>query len=97
MLPLALFDIHENLNNCYTGNKFVKSSAPFCMLALLANLFWNRIFVKALIFVYFYFSSSLGIVGKTMGTLFSPVPVEIQAYEPERVGGTVPNDLEKFS
>ncbi len=37
----------------------------------------------------FYFSSSLGIVGKTMGTLFTPVPVEVQAYEPERVGGTL--------
>ena len=33
------------------------------------------------------FSSSLGIPGKTMGTLFTPIPVAVTAYEPERVGG----------
>ena len=38
-------------------------------------------------FITYIFSSQLGIPGKTMGTLFTPIPVEVTAYEPERVGG----------
>lgn len=33
------------------------------------------------------FSSTIGVPGKTMGTMFTPVQVEVVAYEPERVGG----------
>lgn len=33
-----------------------------------------------------YVSSTIGVPGKTMGTMFTPVQVEVIAYEPERVG-----------
>ncbi|CAC5421639.1 eukaryotic translation initiation factor 3 subunit F-like [Mytilus californianus] len=33
-----------------------------------------------------YVSSTIGVPGKTMGTMFTPVQVEMIAYEPERVG-----------
>nr|CAG4641017.1 EOG090X09C5 [Eulimnadia texana] len=33
-----------------------------------------------------YVSVPMGITGKTMGTMFAPVPVEIQCAEPENVG-----------
>ena len=30
----------------------------------------------------------MGVQGKTLGTMFSPVPVETLFWDPERVGGT---------
>ena len=42
------------------------------------------------------FSSSLGIPGKTMGTLFTPIPVTVTAYEPERVGGRFITSLKRL-
>ena len=33
-----------------------------------------------------YCSSSMGIPGKTMGTMFTPVRADITSYEPEKVG-----------
>jgi len=33
------------------------------------------------------FSTSMGVPGKTVGTMFTPVPVEILCQEAERVGG----------
>ncbi|KAK3610164.1 hypothetical protein CHS0354_039948 [Potamilus streckersoni] len=33
-----------------------------------------------------YISTSLGVPGKTVGTMFTPVPVEIISYVPEKVG-----------
>lgn len=35
----------------------------------------------------FYCSTQIGIPGKTVGTMFAPVQVEIVSYEPEKVGG----------
>jgi len=34
-------------------------------------------------------STVIGVPGKTMGCMFTPVQVEITTYEPERVGGRV--------
>ena len=33
----------------------------------------------------------MGVVGKTVGTMFTPLPVEITYYEPEKVGGMCKN------
>lgn len=35
-----------------------------------------------------FLSSQMGIPGKTVGTMFIPVPLEVVCHEPERVGGT---------
>nr|CAG4648755.1 EOG090X09C5 [Polyphemus pediculus] len=40
----------------------------------------NRMGIKA------YVSVPMGISGKTMGSMFAPVPVEIACYEPETIG-----------
>ncbi|XP_013397394.1 eukaryotic translation initiation factor 3 subunit F [Lingula anatina] len=40
----------------------------------------NKMGIKA------FLSSSMGVPGKTMGTVFTPIPVDIAFYEPERVG-----------
>jgi len=40
----------------------------------------NKMGIKAFV------SSVMGVPGKTQGTVFTPVPVDITAYEPERVG-----------
>jgi len=32
-----------------------------------------------------YISTSMGIPGKTVGTMFTPIPVEVNCYDPERV------------
>ena len=36
--------------------------------------------------LFIFFSVPMGITGKTMGSMFAPVPVEIACYEPETVG-----------
>jgi hypothetical protein len=36
-----------------------------------------------------YFSTQIGTPGKTVGTMFAPVQVEITSYEPEKVGGNI--------
>ncbi|CAH1791841.1 unnamed protein product, partial [Owenia fusiformis] len=33
-----------------------------------------------------YVSTPLGVPGKTVGTMFTPVPLDITSYEPERIG-----------
>ena len=33
-----------------------------------------------------YVSSAIGVPGKTTGTMFTPIPVEVAYYEPEKVG-----------
>lgn len=35
------------------------------------------------------FSTLMGIPGKTIGTMFTPIKVEVTSYEPERVGGNI--------
>ncbi|XP_064608325.1 eukaryotic translation initiation factor 3 subunit F-like [Liolophura sinensis] len=40
----------------------------------------NKMAIKAFI------SSSIGVPGKTVGTMFTPLPVEVAYFEPERVG-----------
>ena len=37
----------------------------------------------------YLFSTHIGTPGKTVGTMFAPVPVEITSYEPEKVGGNI--------
>ena len=31
----------------------------------------------------------MGVPGKTMGCIFTPIPVEVTCYEAERIGGKV--------
>ena len=33
------------------------------------------------------YSTAIGTPGKTLGTMFTPVKVDITSYEPEKVGG----------
>ena len=33
------------------------------------------------------FSTSVGVPGKTVGNMFTPVPIELTAYDVEKVGG----------
>ena len=35
----------------------------------------------------FSFSANIGVPGKTQGCMFTPVQVEVNTYEPEKVGG----------
>jgi len=34
-----------------------------------------------------YCSTAMGVPGRTQGTMFTPVPLELIYHEPERVGG----------
>ena len=34
-----------------------------------------------------YCSTAMGVPGRTQGTMFTPVPLELVYHEPERVGG----------
>ena len=36
-----------------------------------------------------YFSATMGVPGKTQGTMFTLVPLELMYHEPERVGGSL--------
>ncbi|KAK2179310.1 hypothetical protein NP493_499g01018 [Ridgeia piscesae] len=51
-----------------------------CSLTVDTTLKNNHTDMKA------YVSTLMGIPGKTVGTMFTPIKVEITSYEPERVG-----------
>ena len=35
------------------------------------------------------FSATMGVPGKTLGSMFTPMPVELTAYDAEKVGSTL--------
>lgn len=57
------------------------------MLGRLKNNIINAMRIKIdLVLLECQHSVPMGITGKTMGSMFAPVPVEIACYEPETVG-----------
>lgn len=49
----------------------------------------NRLKVESFSYEILLFSANIGVPGKTVGCMFTPVQVEINTYEPEKVGGEI--------
>lgn len=48
-----------------------------------------RLKVESCSYEILLFSANIGVPGKTVGCMFTPVQVEINTYEPEKVGGEI--------
>lgn len=70
--------------------KFIKISNRYTSTCLEIMAFCpNRLKVESCSYEILLFSANIGVPGKTVGCMFTPVQVEINTYEPEKVGGEI--------
>ncbi|XP_059157755.1 eukaryotic translation initiation factor 3 subunit F-like [Physella acuta] len=93
-----MFELHKRVNNNETIVGWFSTGSEVSVHSVLIHDYYSReaknpihltvdTFVRGgKMGIKAYHSTSIGVPGKTTGTMFTPVPVEIVNYEPEQVG-----------